>query len=198
MEETGSTVFDAIVVGTGPGGGTVARELNRRGSRVLILERGPGTPLKGSVPQFLSQAMVPGRSLHFTPQLLALAHGLTLGGSSAFYYATAFEPPFAMFDSHGIDLRPEVEEVKKELPIAPLRDDLIGPAARRITESARGRSVPGRGARCRSAWAASFVHRGSMTTNLAPALRARWMGGIRWIPETSGFTPQATISSALS
>jgi len=136
MKAFESTEFDAIVVGTGPGGGTVARELARRGWKVLILERGPGKPLKGSAAQFLSLAMVPGRSLHFTPQRLALAHGITVGGSSAFYYATAFEPPYAMFESFGIDLRPEVEEVKKELPVAPLSDDLIGPAARRITESA--------------------------------------------------------------
>jgi len=136
MDALERTEFDAIVVGTGPGGGAVARELSRRGWSVLILERGPGSELKGSAFQFLSQAMVPGRSLHFTPQMIALGHGLTLGGSSAFYYATAFEPPYPMFEAHGIDLRQEVEEVRKELPVAPLRDELIGPAARRIMESA--------------------------------------------------------------
>jgi len=136
MDALERTEFDAIVVGTGPGGSAVARELARRGWNVLILERGPGSELRGSALQFLSQAMVPGRSLHFTPQMVALGHGLTLGGSSAFYYATAFEPPYAMFEAHSIDLRPEVEEVRKELPVAPLRDELIGPAARRIMESA--------------------------------------------------------------
>jgi choline dehydrogenase-like flavoprotein len=30
--------FDAIVVGTGPGGATVARELGRRKKKVLVLE----------------------------------------------------------------------------------------------------------------------------------------------------------------
>ncbi len=137
MEILGKTAFDAIVVGTGPGGGSVARELSQRGWRVLILERGSGEPLRGSAVQFLRKAMVPGRSLHFTPDLLALAHGITVGGSSAFYYATAFEPPYGMFDAHGIDLRPEVAALRRELPIVPLDDGLLGPAARRLMESAR-------------------------------------------------------------
>jgi hypothetical protein len=34
-----------------------------------------------------------------------------------------------MFESYGIDLRPDVEQIKKELPIAPLSNDLLGPAA---------------------------------------------------------------------
>ena len=32
--------YDAIIVGSGPGGATVGRELSRAGQRVLILERG--------------------------------------------------------------------------------------------------------------------------------------------------------------
>ncbi len=39
--------FDAIVVGSGPGGATVARELSRRGWKVLILERGGKAPVTG-------------------------------------------------------------------------------------------------------------------------------------------------------
>ena len=57
-------------------------------------------------------------------------------------YATAFDPPFEMFDSYGIDLRGAVEQVKAELPIAPLEEDLVGPAARRISTSARELGLP--------------------------------------------------------
>ena len=38
--------FDAIVVGTGPGGATVARELTNRGKRVIIEGRkAAGSPI---------------------------------------------------------------------------------------------------------------------------------------------------------
>jgi choline dehydrogenase-like flavoprotein len=129
--------FDAVIVGSGFGGGSVAVELSKRGWKILILERGPGEPIKGTSTQFISWAMIPGRSFHFTQQMLGLAHGVTLGGSSIMYYATAFDPPYGIFDTHNIDLRPEVNEIKEEVPIAPLSDDLVGPAARRIMESAR-------------------------------------------------------------
>lgn len=129
--------YDVIIVGSGPGGGSVANELSQRGWKALILEKGGGEPVKGTAAQLISMALVPGRSLHFTEQMVGLIHGVTAGGSSVIYYANAFEPPYEMFDKHSIDLRPEVDELKRELPIAPLADELIGPAARRIMVSAR-------------------------------------------------------------
>lgn len=134
--------FDAIIVGTGPGGGSIAHELTKLGWRLLILEKGKGEPIKGTPSQLISMALVPGKSLHFTEQMLGLIHGITLGGSSIIYYANAFEPPYEMFDAYDVDLRSAVAEVKKELPIRPLADDLLGPAARRIMDSARDLGYP--------------------------------------------------------
>ncbi len=128
---------DAIVVGSGPGGATVAKELARRNKRVLILEWGSGAPIRGSKWQFLSMAGMPGKSMLFTNKMLGIVRGITTGGSSIFYYATAFDPPLEMLKSHGLDISAEVEETKSELPIAPLSDDLMGPMAKRMMESAR-------------------------------------------------------------
>lgn len=129
--------YDVIIVGSGPGGGSVANELIQRGWKTLVIEKGSQEPIKGTAAQLISMALIPGKSLHFTEQMVGLIHGITLGGSSVIYYANAFEPPYDMFDNYEIDLRPEVDEVKRELPIAPLADQLIGPAARRIMDSAR-------------------------------------------------------------
>lgn len=129
--------FDAIVVGTGPGGGSAAYELSKQGWKLLILEKGEGKPLKGTPSQVIPMALIPGRSLHFTEQMLGLIHGITVGGSSIIYYANAFEPPYEMFGRYGIDLRPHVAAVREELPILPLSDELVGPAARAIMDSAR-------------------------------------------------------------
>jgi choline dehydrogenase-like flavoprotein len=128
---------DVIVVGTGPGGATVAREMTRRNKDVLILEWGDNQPLRGTLPQFVRAAAIPGKSLLVTSDLCAMVRGITTGGSSVFYYGSAFNPPLEIFDTHGIDLRSEIEEIKAELPTRPLSDELMGPMARRIMHSAR-------------------------------------------------------------
>ncbi len=128
---------DVIVVGTGPGGATVAREMTRRKKDVLMLEWGKAAPVRGTMLQCAAAAAVPGKSLLVTGDLCGMVRGITTGGSSMFYYGTAFEPPVAMFDACGIDLRPEIEETRAELPVAPLGDELVGPMATRIMQSAR-------------------------------------------------------------
>lgn len=91
--------FDVIIVGSGLGGGSVANELSKRGWKTLILEKGRGEPIKGTAMQGISMALIPGKSLHFTQQMLGLIHGISVGGSSVIYYANAFDPPYEMFES---------------------------------------------------------------------------------------------------
>jgi len=129
--------FDFVVIGSGPGGATVARDLSKDGAKVLVLERGSDAEIQGTMLQCMTTALVPGRNLHLTPELLALVHATILGGSSVLYYASAFEPPYAMFERHGVALKEDVEGVLSELPVAPLADELVGPAARRIMETAQ-------------------------------------------------------------
>jgi len=128
---------EVIVVGSGPGGAAVGRELARRGVRVMILERGDNDPVRGSLAQTLRRAFFPGRSLLVTGQGLGMVRALTTGGSSLIYCATAFEPPLAMLAAHGVDIRREVEEIRAELPIAPLPEHLMSPAAKVFMASAQ-------------------------------------------------------------
>lgn len=128
--------IDVIVVGTGPGGATVAKELSQRNKRVLILEWGDNDPLTGSFFQGARTLLVPGKSLLLTNQLVALARGITTGGSTIHYCATCFPVPFEMLKSYGIDIVNEVEETISELPVAALKDEMVGPMSKRIMESA--------------------------------------------------------------
>ena len=130
--------LDAIVIGSGPGGATVARELTRRRKRVLILEWGSDEPIRGTNWQTMRMATIPGRSALLTYGGLVMVRGITLGGSSTFYYATAFDPPLEALRAHNVDIADEIGEAKSELPIAPLSDTLVGPMAARIMESAIG------------------------------------------------------------
>jgi choline dehydrogenase-like flavoprotein len=135
MNALNSAKYDAIVIGSGPGGATVAEELSRHGMKILILEWGSGAPIKGNIRQAIQMGLIPGRGLFFTPQMLGLVRAITLGGSSVMAYATAIDPPYELFEKYGIDLKPEVEQIIHELPIAPLKDELLGQSAQRIMAS---------------------------------------------------------------
>jgi choline dehydrogenase-like flavoprotein len=130
--------YDVIIVGSGPGGATVAKELSQHNKKVLILEWGGNAPIKGTLLQSARMIGIPGRSILVTNKKMhLLLRGITTGGSSVFYCGTAFDPPFEMLESHDIDIRNEIEELKNEIPIKPLSDELMGPMARRMMTSAQ-------------------------------------------------------------
>ena len=129
--------FDVIVVGTGPGGASVARELARGGASVLMLEQGSAAPLRGSLGQMAAMAAVPGKGAFIHRDASLLVRAITLGGTSTINFATAAPPPGAMFAAHGIDLGPALQDLRAELPMAPLPDSLVGPMAARIMAAAR-------------------------------------------------------------
>jgi choline dehydrogenase-like flavoprotein len=136
-----SSSFDTIVVGTGPGGASVARELAGKGAAVLMLEQGNADPLKGSLGQMAAMAAVPGKGVFIHRDASLLVRAITVGGTSTINFATAAPPPAAMFAAHGIDLAPALAELRAELPMAPLPDSLVGPMAARIMEAARALSL---------------------------------------------------------
>ena len=129
--------FDAIVVGSGPGGATVALELTKRGWRVLVLEWGGMRTVTGTLRQAVMEVVTPGRSLFLTGKGMMVVRGITVGGSSIYACGTAFDPPLETLQSYGVDVRAEVEEAKQELRIAPLNPRLLGPLATRIMNSAQ-------------------------------------------------------------
>lgn len=134
--QTPKSDFDAIVVGSGPGGATVARDLSLSGKKVLILEWGDNNPTKGSALQVIPQVCVPGKSMLITSELLSMARAITTGGSSMVYCGTAFPAPVDMLKRYGVDISVEAEEIKSEVPMEPLCDELMMAGPRKFMESA--------------------------------------------------------------
>lgn len=132
--------YDVVVVGSGPGGATVARGLARAGASVLLLERGGDAAPTGRARQALRELWLPGRSLSLsgpwrTP--VAILRGITLGGSSQYFFGTAWEPPYERLEPFGVDLRADVAALREELRPDVLPRELWGPRATLLADTAR-------------------------------------------------------------
>jgi choline dehydrogenase-like flavoprotein len=126
---------DVVVVGSGPGGATVARELAKSGKKVFILERGKHHRWIGNT--LTTLFMIDRQSLLFPKGGVRVGRALTTGGSSVIYAATAVLPPKWIAEKYKIDLSEFVEAARRDIGIKPLPDKLIGTASRRIMEAAR-------------------------------------------------------------
>ncbi len=135
MENVKELQADAVVVGTGPGGSTVAKELTALGKRVVMLERGRDHQFYGN---FLGTALMADRmGFKWSKEGLNAIRALTTGGSTMIYGASAIMPPDWLTDEYGIDLKTYVEETKAELSISPLPESHIGESSRHIMNAAR-------------------------------------------------------------
>ena len=128
---------DVVIVGSGPGGATVARELARAGRRVLLLERGRdwrGHPLYAT---YAGAMLYTDRhALLFTREGMNVIRPLMLGGATSMYCGCATRPDFWWREQYGIDLDPYAQETVEELHIAPLPAAERGAASTRIAEAA--------------------------------------------------------------
>ncbi len=128
---------DVVVVGSGPGGASVTRQLARAGRKVILLERGKdyrnkfyyGTPL-GAL------AYSDRHSFLFTKEGLNIVRPLMVGGATSMYCGSAARPPAWLKDKYGVDLGSYVEETMQEIGIAPLPSELRGAASTRIAQAA--------------------------------------------------------------
>ncbi|MFH1886767.1 MAG: GMC family oxidoreductase [Pseudomonadota bacterium] len=130
---------EVAVVGTGPGGACVARELAARGQRVVLLEA--GARHERLIGRAASMGTV--TRLVRTRQGGLMARGVTVGGSSVVFNGNAYDPPAWLAGECGMDLVPHAEALKEEIGIRPLPESHCAGWAgtRRLLEAASGLGI---------------------------------------------------------
>lgn len=133
-------VCDAVVVGSGPGGAVMARELARAGKDVVLLEEGPPfTPpdfeLDGAIS--MARMMREGGLRTTRGTAMTTMQANVLGGGSLVNSAICVRAPastldgwcdeFELENTTRADLDPHYQAVEDFLGIAPTPDDVQGP-----------------------------------------------------------------------
>jgi choline dehydrogenase-like flavoprotein len=128
---------DIIVVGSGPGGATLARELSRQGKRVLILERGYDHRGKFYYGTYLGALKYSERmALLYTREGLNIVAPIMVGGATNLFTACSAFPPSWFKTRYGVDIEQEAHDTIQELDIKPLPEHLCGKASTRIAQAA--------------------------------------------------------------
>lgn len=146
----GGKSIRAIVVGTGAGGATAARELQSKGFEVCILESGssfkPFTrnlswsePLRrlgllGGEKNF--RHLFPAMDMRRSSDDLLLVRGVTTGGSTVLSCGNLVRTDNGLKEI-GLDLNPEFQELEKELHPLPIPNHMWRPLTRQMYQSAQ-------------------------------------------------------------
>jgi choline dehydrogenase-like flavoprotein len=116
----------AIVVGSGAGGGSVAKELAKAGISVTIIEKGPSTITKKAYKHY--DILNVGTEVSST---------ICLGGTTLVTAGNAVRTCEESFKKLGINLNSEFEEIEEELCINTLPDSHFGAGTKKIMDAAR-------------------------------------------------------------
>ncbi len=127
---------DVIIVGSGPGGATVARELSRNGKNVLILERGYDHRNRWYYGTYPGAVRYSDRmSLLFTQEGLNIIAPIMVGGATGMYCGCAADPPGWLKSKYGVDIEGYARAAADELQIRELPEHLRGTASTRIASA---------------------------------------------------------------
>ena len=136
MESPTTIKADVIVVGSGPGGATVSRQLVEKGKKVLLLERGIDHRSRFYYGTYIGALIYSDRmSLLYTQEGLNIVRPLMVGGATSMFCGCAAPPPSWLKGKYGLDIDQEVSETVEELRISPLPEELSGKEKKRIAQA---------------------------------------------------------------
>ena len=131
--------YDFIIVGSGAGGATLARELSRKDQSVLILEKGSNEKKLGTFQDSLrfydanKLTKVPKKS----KEGVIIWRTIMAGGSTVVSCGNGTRCLEKEFADFGIKLDEELSEVEKETDVKPFAEELLSEGSKRIMEASK-------------------------------------------------------------
>ena len=126
---------DILIVGTGAGGATLARELARRGQKVTVVERGFFPAPLGSLRSALTRNYDK-CTLRTSQEGVVVYRSLIAGGTTVISCGNGVRTLENELLGLGVDISNELEETEKDLNVRPLAEKCIGPGANLIRDKA--------------------------------------------------------------
>ncbi|SHJ64385.1 Choline dehydrogenase [Dethiosulfatibacter aminovorans DSM 17477] len=129
--------FDYIIVGSGTGGATLARELSLKNKKVLVIEKGKHEGSYGKFKDAIrffdhNKLLLPVKS----KEGIIIWRGIMAGGSGFVATGNFNRGMEDEFRELGIDLKEEFVEAEKEIKVAPMSERLLSPGGRAIRKAA--------------------------------------------------------------
>lgn len=137
---------DVVIAGAGAGGCTLARELSKKGKKVVLIEQGThskaffGNPLGIVYRMEKAPHLFPTRR---TEEGYSVILGRGVGGGTLLYAGSAFLPGIDYWKEFGIDLdQAMIDEAARETWYSIPPDEFIGPGTKRAWEAANAIGIP--------------------------------------------------------
>ena len=125
---------EIVIVGSGTGGATLAKELSKKGKKVTLIEKGRRETKVGRMRDGLR--FYEGHSFQKSKEGTILYGTNMVGGTSVVASGNALPCLEKEFLDFGIDLKKYLKEAMDEIKAAPLPDKCIAPGVMKILESA--------------------------------------------------------------
>ncbi|MFC1848005.1 FAD-dependent oxidoreductase [Chloroflexota bacterium] len=128
-----------VIVGSGAGGATLAKELTSRHKRVIVVEMGSRVQGADAYGRFLRKTY-PNRVINLIKEWKAhpvIYKAITAGGSTVISHGNGVRCLEEELSAYGISLDSEFNEAEKEMRIAPIAEELLSEGSINILQASR-------------------------------------------------------------
>ena len=136
MRKNSVKKYEYVIVGSGAGGGTIARELARKNKSIAILEYGPRYTKTGQINVISNVFLNKNRGTKHTSGNIQIGRARILGGSTLYAQGNAVTPPKKLQKEWKMDLSKELASAREDLRVNLMPEELIGDGTKALMKGA--------------------------------------------------------------